>query len=247
MVELLIPLQKGAKDKDGNTAFVHAIKSKHADVAMVLREYEAPSWTFLMCAAFIGDVWTAKQHLSDKDKKNSDGDTALILAARAEHANIVKLLDPTDERGVTALMRAAEKGDVKAVRALIPLQKGRKTGSFCDNRTALMMAAARGHAKVVKLLVEYESGMKDENGYTALMLAAENDHTDCVKLLLEKEAGMQAADGWTALMKAAFWNKPECARLLVERETEIRHAGGKTALDIAKNWGHTEVISILTK
>ena len=36
MVEFLIPLQKGAKDKDGNTALVHAFRSKHEGIALLL-------------------------------------------------------------------------------------------------------------------------------------------------------------------------------------------------------------------
>ena len=36
VVELLIPLQKGAKDKDGNAALVHALRSKHEGIALLL-------------------------------------------------------------------------------------------------------------------------------------------------------------------------------------------------------------------
>ena len=43
MVELLIPLQKGAKDKDGNTAFVHALRNKHEGIALLLIEHESRS------------------------------------------------------------------------------------------------------------------------------------------------------------------------------------------------------------
>ncbi|ESU40343.1 Atp-dependent protease subunit [Giardia duodenalis] len=96
MVELLIPLQKGTKDKDGNTAFVHALKNKHEGIATVLRKHEAPSWTLLMSAAVAGDVETARRHLSGKDMKNSDGETALMLAAKVGNEDIVKLLDSTN-------------------------------------------------------------------------------------------------------------------------------------------------------
>ena len=41
MVELLAPLQKGAKDKDGNTAFMHALKNKHEGIALLLIEHES--------------------------------------------------------------------------------------------------------------------------------------------------------------------------------------------------------------
>ena len=43
MVELLIPLQKGLKDKDGNTAFVHALRNKHEGIVSLLIECEARS------------------------------------------------------------------------------------------------------------------------------------------------------------------------------------------------------------
>ena len=252
LVELLVPIQKGMKDEDGSTAFVHALKSKHADVAMILLEHEAPSWTLLMCAAFIGDIELARSHLSDRDKKNGDGDTALMIAARAGHADVVELLDPTDKAGVTALMRAADRNDVEAVRALIPLQKGRKTtGCIGTNRawifegTALMIAAAYGHTEVVRLLVEHEMGMRDSYGYTALMMAARNSRTGCVKLLLEKEAGIRDNQGWTALILAARSGYVECIKLLVKREGGMRDAFGKTALMYAAQGGHTGCIKLL--
>ena len=43
MVELLIPLQKGAKDKDGNAALVHALRSKREGIALLLIEHESRS------------------------------------------------------------------------------------------------------------------------------------------------------------------------------------------------------------
>ena len=36
MVELLAPLQKGMKDKDGNAALVHALGTKHEGIALLL-------------------------------------------------------------------------------------------------------------------------------------------------------------------------------------------------------------------
>ena len=251
MVELLAPLQKGLKDKDGSTAFVHALKNRHTDTAMVLREYEAPSWTPLMCAAFTGDARLAKKYFFDTDKKNSNGDTALMIAARAGHIDVVELLDPTDKYGATALMRAVDRNDLEAVRVLMPFQKGRKT-DYC-NTTALMRVATRGYEEVVKLLVEYEGGLKDENGWTALMSAARFGHSKCVKLLLEYEGDMKDTSGRTALMYATYSNKLDCIKLLAEREKDIKtirewrwFSPGTTALDIAKKWNREEIVSILT-
>ncbi|ESU40027.1 Hypothetical protein GSB_155391 [Giardia duodenalis] len=39
-------------------------------------------WTDLMRAAANGNIEAVKRHLADKDKKNSDGGTALMVAAR---------------------------------------------------------------------------------------------------------------------------------------------------------------------
>ncbi|EFO63702.1 Kinase, NEK [Giardia lamblia P15] len=193
-VELLILAQRGMKDKDGDTAFVYALKNKHIDTAMLLQRYETHSWTPLMCAALAGDIEVVNKHLLDKDKRNSEGDTALIIAARAGHEDIVELLDPTNEDGVTALMRAADRNDLATARALAPLQAGRRmsgdvtiNGWTIYSGTALMRAAVRGHSDCVKLLLEKEGGMQNGYGWTALMWATQSSHLDCIRLLLEKE------------------------------------------------------------
>ena len=63
----MIPLQKEIKDKYGNAAFVHARKSKHADVARILRDHEAPLSASLMREAAAEGIEEARPHLSDED------------------------------------------------------------------------------------------------------------------------------------------------------------------------------------
>ncbi|EES99543.1 Kinase, NEK [Giardia duodenalis ATCC 50581] len=211
------------------------------------------SWTPLMCAAFLGDIETAKQHLSDKDKKNSDGDTALMIAARREHENIVELLDPTDWNGVTALMRATDRNDVKAVKALIPFQTKRKADYIKINKlemyegTALMVAAVCGNTEVVRLLVEHERDMRDSEGWTALMHAVACGHADCARLLVGKEVGMQDEDGKTALMLAAENNRVDCVKLLLEKESGIQKSNGAISLIMAAARGHAKCTKLLLK
>ncbi|EFO61460.1 Kinase, NEK [Giardia lamblia P15] len=261
MIKLLLPIQVGIKDKDGNTAYMHSLRNKQINAAMIIRKHEALSWTPLMRAAFIGDIGATKKYLSDKDKKNSDNETALMLAARAGYNDIVELLDPTDENGVTALMRAADKIDIETMKLLIPLQKGRKTTRviwikrlLISRGTALIRAAACGYTEAVRLLAEHESGVRDDDGRTALMWAARNGHLGCVKLLLEKESGMQNSRGWTALMWATYWKEPECVKALAERERDIkttrkyqRFPSDTTAIDIAKKCDYKEIIDILSE
>ena len=85
----------------------------------------------------------------EKDRIGSEGKTALVIAAEAGHEAVVEAIDPTDENGITALMRAVNRNDVGAVKALLPIQRGRKTykevtisGWYMRKGTALMMAAA---------------------------------------------------------------------------------------------------------
>lgn len=210
------------------------------------------SWTPLMCAAADGDIEAVKEHLSDKDKRNNNDETALIIAARAGHEGIVELLDPTDDKGVTALMRAVDRNDVDTVKALIPLQKRKRTAGEAETDglrmtkgTALMRAAAHGHTGMVKLLVEHECRMKDECGKTALMRAAQGNNLECVKILLHEEAGMTQSSGWTALMYAAYSNSIECAALLVKKEAEMQNKNGRSALMIAVFNNSVDCVDIL--
>ena len=202
------------------------------------------SWTDLMRAAANGNIEVVKKHLADKDKKNSDGETALMIAARAGHADVVELLDPTDEDGVTALMRAAEKGTVEDVALLIKCGANKQ-----DNYgyTALMYAAENGHTECVKLLAEQEAGMQDEDGWTALMWAAQDSHVDCVRLLLEKESGMRKNDGVTSLMVAAAAGSEECIPFLLQKEGCMRDNDGWTALAHAAEENHSECVRLLMK
>ncbi|ESU39485.1 Ankyrin repeat protein [Giardia duodenalis] len=253
MVELLIPIQKEMKDTDGNTAFIHGLTNKCTNTALLLLESEAPSWTPLMCAAFTGDIETVRRHLSDKHKKNSDGETALIIAARVGHADVVELLDPTTDQGVTALMRAADRGDVDTVKGFTSLQTGRKAeyseinGWKMYEGTALMRAAAHGHTEIVRLLVEYEGRIQDADGQTALMMAAYHGHLECAKLLLYKEKGMRDNKTGTALMYAAKGNHLELVELLADREAGMQDKYGYTALMIAVQNSNTDCVKVLAK
>ncbi|ESU40396.1 Ankyrin repeat protein, partial [Giardia duodenalis] len=148
------------------------------------------SWTDLMRAAANGNIEAVKRHLADKDKKNSDGGTALMVAARAGRVEVVEFLDPTDKNGVTALMRAAEKGAVEDVALLIQCGTNKQ-----DNYgyTALMYAAENGHTERVKLLAEQESGTQAKDSRTALVDAVTDNSVGCARLFAEREGGMETA------------------------------------------------------
>ncbi|ESU37849.1 Ankyrin repeat protein, partial [Giardia duodenalis] len=153
-----------------------------------------------------------------------------------------------DGNGVTTLMKAASRNDVKAVKRYIPYQarmvaKLVKAGRVeIREGTALMIAAVLGHTRVVKLLMRCEGGMRDSEEWTALMWAALVGRTEVVKLLLDAEGGMQIDRGFTALVLAAGHDHLECVKLLLEKEKDI---SGVHAIYMANRWRHSEVVSLL--
>ena len=127
-----------------------------------------------------------------------------------------------EEDDSTDLMKAVDRNDVEAVKALIPLQGGMKMKGCAlvgdwkiYEGTALMRAAVYGYTEIVELLAEKEKGLKDSNGWTVLMWAVKNDHTDCVRLLM-REKDLKGYNGGTALDMAKLWRRHEIVALLSE-------------------------------
>lgn len=109
-------------------------------------------------------------------KHRHKGTTALMVAARANDVELVKILmdkeaNLTRDDGVTALMQAAQANACDCLRLLAPKEAGR-----CTNDEFLY-----GH------------------GYTALMFAASNGNLDSVKVLVHQEATARLADGRQAI------------------------------------------------
>ncbi|ESU34815.1 Ankyrin repeat protein, partial [Giardia duodenalis] len=159
-----------------------------------------------------------------------------------------------EENDSTDLMKAVDRNDVEAVKALIPLQGGMKMKGCAlvgdwkiYEGTALMRAAVYGYTEIVELLAEKEKGLKDSNGWTALMYTARTGHADCLKLLLEKESGMKSDKGWTALMAAASAGHSECAKLLLKNEVGMQDNDGETALMAAAGKGHRSCVELLLR
>ena len=77
----------------------------------------------------------------------------LYWALKNGHTEAAKIVipheDPTDEKEITALMRAAAKGDAEMVELLVPLQKGAKAK---DGNAALVHALETKHEGIALLL-----------------------------------------------------------------------------------------------
>jgi arylsulfatase A-like enzyme/ankyrin repeat protein len=129
-----------------------------------------------------------------------------------------------DARGVSALARAAESGNLEAAKLL--LAHGAMVN--VSGRTPLIAAAASGHRSMVELLLDHGAQVNagEWNGATALQHAAENGHTPVLELLLDRGADRDAADqdGVTALIAAAAGGRDDAVRLLAEGGADVNKA-----------------------
>ena len=160
----------------GNTAAVKGWLEKGVNVNMRGADQNTP----IMEAAFAGHLETVKlllDHGADISAKKKDGETVSSLGAG--HKTIADLF-----KSVSALVEAASKGDVKAVKDLI--DKGTPANALdVHGQSALSEASWNGKTDVVKLLLEKGANpnIKKADGQTPLSLATSQKHQDIVTLL----------------------------------------------------------------
>lgn len=181
----------------------------------------------------------------------TDGRTDLMRAAEEGSYQLLTKsfhqVRSQTRRGDTALILAAKANRLPIVQRLAPLEGRIRDHS---GRTALMHTARADLPLVTRVLIPYELHMRRLGGQTALMSAAETGAIRTVRLLLQ-EVGLQMDDGWTALMLAAYLNKPAVVELLVRYEhglcsNERSNFGkGFTALMAAAYRGHLACIQLL--
>ncbi len=119
-------------------------------------------------------------------------------------------------------LRAAEKGDVKA----LAQQKAYINSSDDQGITPLMLAAQHGQVKAVEYLLSNGVAIdtiNDPSEVTALMLASEEGHLEAVKLLLHKGANPNIVSWYdlTALMLASYNGHHDVASTLIEAGAEV--------------------------
>jgi len=186
---------------------------------------------------------------------NSDGDTALHLAAGGGNEDIVaELLDKHAEvnsRGAekrTPLHVAADNGRTGVMTLLLD-READINAQDDEERTALFLAAYRGKTEAAELLLRRKAdvGIPGPRGQTPLHVAV--DSLSMTILLLENGASMATADsrGWTPLLQAVYWEHVDIIEALLEKGADINYSDptGRTPLHIAAQDSSSKVVEVL--
>jgi ankyrin repeat protein len=175
---------------------------------------------FLECGANVNDT-------------DSNGNTALMVAAKGGHTDIARALigrgadvnggdkNNVNNQGNTALMMAAEHGWAEIAQLLIDSGADVNLTSDFYNTTALFNAAKEGHEPIVRMLIEsgIDINKMDYQSNTALIGAIMRRQVGTVRLLIENgameadvynlaEDAMKAAVNGMGPSRAGKWDEP---------------------------------------
>ncbi|CAM4603505.1 unnamed protein product [Caretta caretta] len=240
--------------------------------------------TSFIIAGIVGNVNLLELFLSkgsEINEKDNNGFTAFMEAAWYGREKALKFLyeNFSDEKerdvnlgrivstqqrqmykgGETALMDAARKGHLSAVKTLV--KEMRASVHACDNfgRNALIHALQlpqkrntilrqnKNIESIVSFLLDCGADVtgRDENGKTSLILAAERQSQDLVELLLKTskvDVNAMGNDGETALKVAVENNHEEIAKLLCENGAR---ADGSDVFAAKENYNNEMVVLLL--
>lgn len=178
----------------------------------------------------------------DLEIEDLNGQTALNIAARNGHPEIVRLLlnhaQATSDGNSSGRMRGADVNHPDR-----------------DGWTPLRSASWGGHTEIVKMLIAHP-GCKidraDREGRTALRAAAWSGNEDIVKILILAGANVNSIDkqGRTSLIAASYMGHYDIVEILLENGADVNHTDldGRNALCVAAlcgSSGYNKVISTL--
>ncbi|HYD19591.1 MAG TPA: ankyrin repeat domain-containing protein [Patescibacteria group bacterium] len=207
----------------------------------------------------IGGVRDALARGANIDARQTNNDTALIIAAREGHIEVAKLLIEkgadtalVNNQNQTALMAAlrgerSEEMNLLLIAAKTPVNtpdfRGYTAAFFAaqDNLAATMAAIAGAGGDLT---------IPNRDGVTPLIWATQlPNHDDVIAEIIKHACAIdaQGPNERTALMEAAFKKDAKLVEAFVALHANVmlRDADGKTAKDLAADSGATEIVKKL--
>lgn len=234
------------KNLNGDTALMLAVKAGNNQIIKMLIEAGAniqtennDNLTLLMIAAISGNLSLVNDLISlgiDLNK-NSGGKTALMYAAFYGHSDVVEVLvnanvdesrkvsvDDCDEKGMTALMWAIDKGNTKCAKILIENKTDLEKKDNKFHFSALFWAISKRNHEIVRMLIKAGAKVNvlDINNMTPLQGAIMRRDLNIVRELIEADANLNAlySNGMTPLMLAAQCGYPEIVEALIHANVD---------------------------
>lgn len=174
----------------------------------------------------------------DIEVEDLNGQTALNIAARNGHVEIVRLLLNHVRHGPDGRLRGVDVNHPDR-----------------DGWTPLRCSSWGGHTDVVKMLIAHPAcaiDRADKEGRTALRAAAWSGNEDIVKILIQAGANVNSIDkqGRTSLIAASYMGHYDIVEILLENGADVNHTDldGRNALCVAAlcgSSGYNKVISTL--
>lgn len=171
-------------------------------------------------------------------------DALLLLLKRGADPNA------SAEGGMTALMFAAESGELLLVKMLV-LNGADPDLTHVEETTPLLIAVLNGHFEVAHFLLEKgaDPDHRDEYKGTALLYAAALNNYEIADLLLFYGASdsIRDKDGNTALMTAVFFGNVETTDVLLQNglDPDGKDKQENTPLMIAAQQGNLPISQLL--
>eukprot|EP01083_Nonionella_stella_P022216 61467_1 len=233
-------------DSAGNTAFLHALKTRNLDIVQMLLEREHVDLT-----------------LTDKT-----GNTALVIAIVNKHIDISRALmnHPSidvnkvshDSRTQMSALRAAiNTGNIDILRELLQHKSIQVNIKHEDGRTLLMCAAEKKEYDMVRMIlanksVDVNAAETDMHERTSCFLSCVCGDIKMLEMLLadpRTDADKRAMHDWTPLMVAACHGYTEIVRTLLQHspavDVNVISTRGESALILAAQRGFVGTVRVL--
>ncbi len=185
------------------------------------------------------------------------GDVELLekIILEGAHQYIDVAYDDKDD-GKSALMLAAELGNIEAVKVLLKHKAHINQKNATNGLMPLAYAAKGGNTAIVQLLIEHNATNNQNNAYgkTPLMYAVSEGHAEAAKLLLaygvknnEPDINVLDRHELSTLMYAVMSADVDIVKLILAHKADVnlKNSHGTTAIKLAQGNNTQDIAKLL--